>query len=66
MPLFFTVLSICFVFAVMQLLQHCLQLFRYWKSQMCSIFRKAHTFIGDVEENDCRAKYAARSDDMNI
>ena len=33
---------------------------------MGCIFQKAHTFIGDVEENHSRAEYAAIANDMGV
>ena len=56
MPLFLTILFILVLFLlrpVMQLLQHLMKLARNRKPQICRIFHKAQTLIGDIEENDC-------------
>ena len=50
----------------MQLCQDILHLLRDRQSQVGCIFQKAHTFIGDVEENHSRAEYAAIANDMGV
>ena len=50
----------------MELLQHCLQLFRDGQSKVCGVLDDAHALVGQIEENHCRAKYRTRSNDLHV
>ena len=50
----------------MQLLQHDLQLLRNRQAKVTGVLQKAHTLVGEVEENDCRAEHRARCDHIDV
>lgn len=55
-----------FLGAVVQLLQHCLQLVWDRQAEMGCVFDKGDAFIGEIEEDDSRAHNAAAANHLRV
>ena len=62
MPLLVT----AFLGAVVQLLQHCLQLVWDRQAEMGCVFDKGNAFIGEIEKDDSRAQDAATANHLRV
>ena len=50
----------------MELRQDVLHLLRHGKPQVRRVLQQAHALIGEIKEDDCRAKHRACADDLYI